>query len=93
MSLDISPQSLHDRIHNATPRETAKAASNILNHLQNCPPDIQLTGGAVVFLTLCRRFGAEPLDLIRAVGNMMKESRRYDDASFQGIQDYFDNEI
>lgn len=92
-NIPISATSLRDRINNASTRETAKSASGILNHLQHYSQDTQITGAAVVFLTLARRFNLHPPDLLTAVDNMMKDARRYDDASFQGIQDYFNNEI
>lgn len=65
----------------------------VLNAIQDDPPDIQLAGAAVVFLTLCRRFGLEPSVALNCADNIIRDARRYDKGTFRGIADYFDNEF
>ena len=85
-------QTVYDRLHNANPRNVANAAMGVLNVLQNSPPDEQLAAAAVLLLTLTRRHRIAPSTALNCVDNIIRYSRRYDDATFKGIYDYYANE-
>ena len=86
------PQTIYDRLHNADPRSVANASMAALNSLQNAPPDNQLAAAAVLLLVLSRRHKIVPSSALNCVDNLMQTARRYDDATFKGIYDYFTNE-
>ena len=86
------PQTIYDRLHNSDPRSVANASMAALNSLQNAPPDTQLAAAAVLLLVLSRRHKIVPSSALNCVDNLMKYARRYDDATFKGIYDYFTNE-
>lgn len=87
-----SETSLYDRIHNADSRSIANCSMKILNTLQNTPADQQLLATSVVFLSVAERYNLSPSDLLNAVDNLRRYSKRYDKATFGAITDYFKNE-
>lgn len=86
-------QTVYDRIGNANPKRVATASMGVLNAIQDRPPDEQLAAAGVLMLALTRRFGVNPANILNCVDNLMKDSRRYDDATFQGITEYFKHEL
>ncbi|WP_455596801.1 hypothetical protein [Cloacibacillus porcorum] len=47
----------------------------------------------MILLILSRRFDIPPATILNAVDNLMRDAKRYDDATFKGIYDYFKNEL
>ena len=88
-----STDAIYTNIHSASPKAVAKASMTILDTLQHEPEDIQLAAAGVILLTLARRFCIHPATVLNAVDNLMRDARRYDDATFKGIADYFKNEL
>lgn len=91
--INQSPQAIYTNLHSASPKAVSTAAMQVLTALQDRPEDIQLAGAAVVFLALCRRFEIEPSTALNAVDNIIRDARRFDKGTFQGVADYFDNEF
>lgn len=88
-----STDSIYTNIHSASPKAVATTAMSILNILQDSPEDIQLAASGVILLILSRRFDIPPATILNAVDNLMRDAKRYDDATFKGIYDYFKNEL
>ena len=64
-----------------------------LSALQNAPPDEQIGAIAVLMRALCTKFGQKPIPILELVSNMVRETRRYDKATFEAVSMYFDEEI
>ena len=80
-------------MNSTSPKAAAQVAMTLLDTLQNKDPGTQTAGAAVIFLTLCRRYNIRPQEAITCADNIMKQARRYDDATFKGIADYYKNEL
>lgn len=78
---------------NADPRAVSNSSMAILDSIQSKTVDEQILGASVVFLAVSERFGIEPSILLNAVDNLRRYSRRYDKATFKGIEQYFKHEI
>lgn len=88
-----SAESIYINMHSANPRAVANATMRILDSLQKEPEDIQLAASGVILLTLSRRFDIPPATVLNCVDNLMKTSKRYDDATFKAVAEYFKNEL
>lgn len=86
-------QTIYDRIGNSNPKRVAMASMGALNALQDRPADEQLAAAGVLMLVLTRRFGVNPANILNCVDNLMADARRYDDATFKGIAEYFKKEL
>lgn len=86
-------QTVYDRIYNSNPKRVANASMAALTALQDRPADEQLAAAGVLLLTLTRRFNVAAPNVLNCVDNLIRDSRRYDDATFKGIYDYFKNEL
>lgn len=91
--MKMCTETVYDKMHNAHPRLVANISMKALDAIQSSPPDIQLTAVGALLLILSRRLGIAPSTVLNCVDNIMRTSRRYDDATFKGIYAYFDNEI
>lgn len=80
-------------MYNANRKAVAVNSMAILNSLQNLQPDAQLAAAGVIMLCMTRRFGVEPANVLNCVDNLMQNARMYDDATFQGIFAYMENEL
>ena len=88
-----STDAIYTNIHSASPKAVATTAMSILNILQDSPEDIQLAASGVILLILSRRFDIPPATILNAVDNLMRDAKRYDNATFKGIYDCFKNEL
>ena len=86
-------QTIYDRLFNCNSKRVANASMAALNSIQDYPADEQLAAVGVLFLVLTKRFGIQPDNVLNCVDNMIKDSKRYDLATFQGITEYFKQEI
>ena len=86
-------QTIYDRLYNCNPKRVANASMAALNAIQDYPADEQLAAAGVLFLILTERFGVQPDNVLNCVDNMINDSKRYDLATFQGITEYFKEEI
>lgn len=89
----MTNDAIYTNIHSASPLSVAEASMHVLDILQHKPADIQICAATVLFLTLCRRYDIYPTTAMNAVDNLMQQARRYDAATFKGIEDYFKNEL